>query len=125
MLAGTRGFLSFGSSGLSGLIAGPFRTFPSGSNREPWQGQSQLLSVAFQATIQPRWGQTAERSCSLPCLSRCTAILDNPRRRIAPPPAWISSGLLTSPDVTQLAYCEATFKFSLANVSAASGLFRA
>ena|SRR4029453_708885 len=34
--------------------AGPLRTLPSGEKREPWQGQSQLCSRAFQATMQPR-----------------------------------------------------------------------
>jgi hypothetical protein len=53
-----------------GLVAGPFRTSPSGANREPWQGQSQLVSAAFQATWQPRCVHRVETACSAPVLSR-------------------------------------------------------
>ena len=51
----------------SAEFARPFNTCPSiASNREPWQGQSQLSSVAFHVTMQPRWVHTAERWCSVP-----------------------------------------------------------
>jgi hypothetical protein len=36
-----------------GFVAGPWITSPLSSNREPWQGQSQVRSVAFQPTMQP------------------------------------------------------------------------
>ena len=50
------------STGSSGWIEGPFRTFPEVSKREPWHGQSQLFSALFQCTWQPRWGQMAEQA---------------------------------------------------------------
>lgn len=53
-----------------GLVAGPFRTAPSGLNRDPWQGQSQLVSAAFQATWQPRCVHRVETACSAPVGSR-------------------------------------------------------
>jgi hypothetical protein len=34
--------------------AGPLRILPNESNRDPWQGQSQLCSTLFQLTRQPR-----------------------------------------------------------------------
>ena len=54
----------------SGAIAGPVSTSPVGAKREPWQGQSQLVSSAFQWTMQPRWVHTADRSWSTPASSR-------------------------------------------------------
>src|SRR5690606_3313194 len=54
----------------SGLIAGPCMTSPPVSNREPWQGQSQLLSASFQLTTQPRCVHAAERRVSSPWSSR-------------------------------------------------------
>src|SRR4051812_49247229 len=56
--------------GVKSTFAGPFRTFPSGLNREPWQGQSQLFSLEFQRTTQPRCGQTALQACISPFSSR-------------------------------------------------------
>ena len=41
--------------------------------REAWQGQSQLFSALFQATIQPKWEQTAETVCITPSSSRYAA----------------------------------------------------
>jgi len=38
----------------SPLFAGPFNTSPCGEKRDPWQGQSQVRSVAFQATMQSK-----------------------------------------------------------------------
>ena len=38
--------------------AGPFNHFPSPSNREPWQGQSQECSSGFHDNAQPRCGHT-------------------------------------------------------------------
>ncbi len=81
------GYFSFsGGASAKGLIAGPFRILPSGANREPWHGQSQLVSVAFHETMHPRCVHTAERSCSLPLPSRYAAIFERPRRMIAPLP---------------------------------------
>ena len=54
----------------SGELAGPEMTWPLGSKREPWQGQSQVFSAPFQCTMQPRCGQTAESSCAAPRPSR-------------------------------------------------------
>ena len=48
-----------GYAGLRSSIAGPLSTFPLGSNRDPWQGQSQLFSVEFQPTMHLRCVQTA------------------------------------------------------------------
>ena len=47
-----------------------------------------------------------------------------PLRIIAPVPGAISSGVPTSPGVSQLVYCVATLRFSSAKVSAARRLFR-
>ena len=38
---------------LSAFVAGPWITSPFTSNRDPWQGQSQVRSVSFQPTRQP------------------------------------------------------------------------
>jgi len=38
--------------------------------REPWQGQSQLVSAGFQETMQPRCVQRAETAWISPCGSR-------------------------------------------------------
>ena len=51
---------------LSPQVAGPSRTAPSGPNREPCSGQSQLRSASFQRTTPPRWVQTAETCRSAP-----------------------------------------------------------
>jgi hypothetical protein len=50
----------------SGVTAGPARMPPSTAKREPWQGQSQVCSAAFQATWQPRWVQRVETALSVP-----------------------------------------------------------
>src|SRR5437016_8008330 len=52
-----------------GALAGPCRTLPSRWNREPWHGQSKLLSVSFSAIEQPRCEQLIARTCILPCWS--------------------------------------------------------
>jgi hypothetical protein len=54
-------------------VAGPWVTLPSEVNREPWQGQSQVFSALFQATMQPICGQTAELTTNVPPSARCTA----------------------------------------------------
>ena len=41
-------------------VGGAVDDRPTLSNREPWQGQSQVFSASFQATMQPRCGHTAE-----------------------------------------------------------------
>ena len=43
-------------------LAGPLIALPSLVKREPWHGQSQVLSAGFQWTMPPRCGQTAEHS---------------------------------------------------------------
>ena len=53
---------------------GPLITAPSLSKREPWHGQSQVVAAGFQATMQPRCGQTADRRWISPRSSRYTAI---------------------------------------------------
>ena len=40
-------------TGGSGLAAGPLMIMPVYSNREPWQGQSQVRARLFQSTMQP------------------------------------------------------------------------
>ena len=55
---------------VSGRTAGPSITSPCAAKRDPWQGQSQLRSAEFQLTMQPRWVQRAESSCSAPSSSR-------------------------------------------------------
>lgn len=47
-------------AGGNGLAAGPLTTSPVGPKREPWQGQSNVASPGFQATVQPMWVQRAE-----------------------------------------------------------------
>ena len=42
---------------------------------EPWQGQSKVFSVGFQASSQPMWGQIAVKVCALPCASLYAATL--------------------------------------------------
>ena len=54
----------------SPTFAGPLMTLPNLSKREPWHGQSHVFSAGFHATMQPRCGHTAERSCSAPVSSR-------------------------------------------------------
>ena len=58
------------STGSRPRVAGPLRTLPSWEKREPWQGQSQLCSKAFQATMQPQVGadcrQFVNMLCSVP-----------------------------------------------------------
>src|SRR6266581_752174 len=53
----------------SGAPAGPCRTVPSRWNREPWHGQSKVLSVSLSAIEQPRWEQLMASTCTLPCWS--------------------------------------------------------
>jgi hypothetical protein len=50
--------------------AGPAITSPIAVKREPWQGQSQVFSASFHATIQPICGQIGESSVRLPCSSQ-------------------------------------------------------
>ena len=38
----------FSFTGSRSATDGPFKTFPNASNRDPWQGQSQVVSVRFQ-----------------------------------------------------------------------------
>src|SRR6266480_1471096 len=52
-----------------GALAGPCRTLPSRWNREPWHGQSKLLSVSLSAIEQPRCEQLMASTCILPCSS--------------------------------------------------------
>ena len=54
----------------SGSFAGPFNTAPSGVNRLPWQGQSQVFSAGFQATSHFMWVQTADTQWRVPASSR-------------------------------------------------------
>jgi len=54
----------------SGFSAGPECTSPVGSNREPWHGQSHVLSAAFQRTMHPRCVQTGEDKVTIPFSSR-------------------------------------------------------
>ena len=49
-----------GACGSKGVSAGPARTLPSGRNREPWQGQSQVFSARFHSTRQPMCVHTGE-----------------------------------------------------------------
>ena len=64
----------------SGIGEGPLITAPSPANRETWQGQSQVFSTVFQRTMQPRCGQTAERTMSAPAFGRNTASWCTPCR---------------------------------------------
>jgi hypothetical protein len=52
-------------AGSKPLFAGPLRTFPYGSKRDPWHGQSEVFSAWFQFTTQPRCGQIAENLARL------------------------------------------------------------
>ena len=61
---------SFVSTGARSATDGPFRTFPSASKREPWQGQSHVVSVRFQCTMHFKCGQTAVISWIPPRSSR-------------------------------------------------------
>ena len=54
----------------SPTFAGPLMTSPNLSKRDPWHGQSHVFSAGFHATMQPRCGHTADRSCSAPVASR-------------------------------------------------------
>ena len=86
------------------LFAGPHSKCPFLSNREPWHGQSQVLSFRFHSTIQPRCGQTAEHWCSTPCSSRYAATLERPDRTTAPVPGAIDCVESTS-RATVIGYC--------------------
>jgi len=66
--------------------AGPFRTRPSASKREPWHGQSQVFSQPSHRTMHFKCGQTAESLCNVPWSSRYAAIFFMPSRRSAPSP---------------------------------------
>jgi hypothetical protein len=59
-----------GSTGARSATDGPFNTFPSASNREPWHGQSHVVSVRFQCTMHFKCGQIAVISWSVPASSR-------------------------------------------------------
>ena len=58
-------------------MAGFSKTVPSRSNRDPWQAQSQLCSVLFQCSAQPRWvhrGEAGRRrfpAASSPLIRSC------------------------------------------------------
>ena len=78
---GRRGLVRPGSSGAA---AGPFRTSPSGSKREPWHGQSHVASPEFQRTMQPRCVQRAETRWSSPSQSRHSATWRMPSATTAP-----------------------------------------
>ena len=58
------------STGARSATDGPFRTLPRASKREPWQGQSQVVSVRFQCTMHFRCGQIAVISWNSPASSR-------------------------------------------------------
>src|SRR5438105_2065356 len=90
-------YVSAFSTGARSATEGPFSTLPSASKREPWQGQSHVVSFRFQCTIHFRCGQTAVISCSVPASSRYTAIFFAPRRITAPSP-----GVRSSADATPL-----------------------
>src|SRR5688500_8458470 len=60
----------FSSIGARSATDGPFSTLPSASKREPWQGQSQVVSVRFQCTMHFRCGQIAVISWNSPASSR-------------------------------------------------------
>src|SRR5688572_15091765 len=74
----------FFSIGARSATDGPFSTLPSASKREPWQGQSQVVSVRFQCTMHFRCGQIAVISWNSPASSRYTATFLSPRRITAP-----------------------------------------
>ncbi len=59
-----------GSTGARSATDGPFKTFPRASNREPWHGQSHVVSVRFQCTMHFKCGQIAVISCRAPASSR-------------------------------------------------------
>src|ERR1051325_3521011 len=50
------------STGASGRVAGPSITDPSTAKREPWHGQSHVVSALFHATMHPRCVHTADTS---------------------------------------------------------------
>lgn len=54
----------------NGVSAGPLWTAPVGLKREPWQGQSQVLSAAFQWTMHFMCVQTGEQRVTRPESSR-------------------------------------------------------
>ena len=58
----------FFSIGARSATDGPFKTLPYASKREPWQGQSQVVSVRFQCTMHLRCGQMAVISWIFPGL---------------------------------------------------------
>ena len=58
------------SIGARSATDGPFKTLPRASKREPWQGQSQVVSVRFQCTIHFKCGQIAVISWNVPSSSR-------------------------------------------------------
>src|SRR2546422_7049433 len=70
-----------------GAGAGPCRTVPSRRNREPWHGQSNVLSVVLNPIGQPRCEQLIANTCVLP-FSSLTANPPNARSPapLSPPP---------------------------------------
>jgi hypothetical protein len=62
--------VAYGSRGSSGETAGPSSTPPSTSKREPWHGQSQLVSAELKRSRQPRCVQRSDTACSPPSGSR-------------------------------------------------------
>src|SRR5882762_2305832 len=71
----------------SGAAAGPCRTVPSRLNREPWHGQSKVLSVALSPIGQPRCEQLIANTC-VPPFSSLTANPPNASSpgALSPPP---------------------------------------
>ena len=50
-------------------VVDPVSYTPLKSNREPWQGQSQLFSSGFHSSWQPRWGQRTDTMNASPASS--------------------------------------------------------
>src|SRR5713101_5182818 len=69
-----------------GSCTGPCSTLPSRWKREPWQGQSNVLSTALSAIEQPRWEQLMAKTFTLPVSSLTTY-----------PPKASSPGALSPP----------------------------
>ena len=48
------------------LVDGPWRHVPVALNRDPWHGQSQVVSPGFHRTMHPRCGHTADSVVTFP-----------------------------------------------------------
>src|SRR5690606_21860909 len=88
------------ATGSSGATAGPWITLPSGRKREPWHGQSHVDADGFQATMQPRWVQTADTHDTAPSAPRDTANFRPPRLTTAPALRGMASTESVSPGVS-------------------------